>query len=201
MTTTNGSKPTVSNIKAQFQAMLAPTSTAVSRKAWGIDVSTIWLPYFTAARTIGAVDEGELPDAALGAPFRLRRDRDTNEVKFSQSGRPMFTIAPQLNDMVNRARDNYIAGLMMQTRAVMDESGEAYSAQVERQQKAGQPIDAKEGFDLALAELARAEAAQLAAELDPQPAAAPVVKAPRARKPRAVQTTPAPAPEAPPVAA
>ena len=200
MTTNNGSKPTVSSVKASFQAMLAPTSTAVSRKAWGIDVSTIWLPYFTAARTIGAVDEGELHDAALGAPFRLRRDKDTNEVKFSQSGRPMFAVAPELNGMVNRARDNYIAGLLMQTRAVMDESGEAYSAQVERQQKAGQPINDKEGFDLELAELARAEAAHLAAE-DAQPAAAPKARTPRAKKPRTVQATPAPAPEAPPVAA
>lgn len=195
--TTNGAKPIVSTVKASFQAMLAPTSKTVSRKAWGIDVSTIWLPYFTAARTIGAVDEGELPDAALGAPFRLRRDKDTNEVKFSQSGRPMFTIAPQLNDLVNRARDNYIAGLMMETRVVMDEAGDAYSAQVERQYRAGQPINDKEQFDLAQAELTRQEMAEAAETAT----AVPVVKPPRARKPRAVKTIPAPAPEPPAVVA
>ena len=129
---TNGTKPQVSNVKAQFQEMLGPTSKPVSRKAWGVDVSTIWLPYFTAAKTISAVDDMDLPDDALGAPFRLRRDRKTNEVRFSDTGRPMFTIAPELNGMVNRARDNYIAGLMMQTRAVMDEAPDAYRAQVER---------------------------------------------------------------------
>ena len=92
-TPTNGAMPQVSHVRAQFQAMLAPTSKPVSRKAWGIDVSTIWLPYFTAAKTIGAVDDVDLPDEDLGAPFRLRRDRKTNEVRFSDNGRPMFTIA------------------------------------------------------------------------------------------------------------
>ena len=43
----------------------------------------------------------------------------TNEVRFSQSGRPMFYVTPELNAMVNRARDNYIAGLMQQTAAVL----------------------------------------------------------------------------------
>ena len=49
----NGASPA---IKAQFQAMLAPSSKAVSRKGWGIDYSTVWIPYFTAAKTVGAVD-------------------------------------------------------------------------------------------------------------------------------------------------
>ena len=52
----------------------------------------------------------------------------------------MFSIPTNLNDMVNRARENYMAGLMMATRAVVDESPDAYKAQVERQQKAGEPI-------------------------------------------------------------
>ncbi len=37
-TPTNGVTPKVYEVKAQFQAMLAPSSKAVSRKAWGIDV-------------------------------------------------------------------------------------------------------------------------------------------------------------------
>ena len=169
-TPTNGAMPQVSHVKAQFQAMLALTSKPVSRKAWGIDVSTIWLPYFTAAKTIGAVDDVDLPDEALGAPFRLRRDRKTNEVKFSESGRPMFTIATGLNDMVNRARDNYVAGLMMQTRAVMDEAPDAYKTQVERQYKAGTSVIAKEDSDLA--EATEALLASIASIADPEPAAA-----------------------------
>ena len=166
---TNGAIPTVSTVKASFMATLAPSSKAVSRKAWGIDVATIWTPYFTAAKTIGAVDDTDLPDAELGAPFRLRRDKDTNEVKFSNTGRPMFTVAPHLNDMVNRARDNYVAGLLAQTRAVMDERPDAYRDQVERQHKAGAPIVVKEQGDLELAELALHEAALAAAQAAAQP--------------------------------
>ena len=178
-TPTNGVSPKVSNVKAQFQAMLAPTSRPVSRKAWGIDVSTVWLPYFTAAKTIGAVEDVDLPDDALGAPFRLRRDNKTGEVRFSQSGRPMFSVAPALNGMVNRARDNYIAGLLMQTRVVMDENPDAYKAQVERQYKAGTPVIAREDSDLA-----EAAAALLAASTtaDPEPAAGPMESAPKKGK-------------------
>ena len=163
-TPTNGATPKVSTVKASFMATLAPSSKAVSRKAWGIDVATIWTPYFTAAKTIGAVDDTDLPDAELGAPFRLRRDKDTNEVKFSNTGRPMFTVAPHLNDLVNRARDNYVAGLMSQTAAVMDERPEAYHAQVERQHNAGAPIMVKEQDDLDMATLAAQEAALAAAQ-------------------------------------
>ena len=156
-TSTNGANPQATETKAHFQAMLAPSSKAVSRKAWGIDVSTVWLPYFTAAKTVGAVDDVDLPDASLGAPFRIRRDKDTNEVRFSQSGRPMFYVAPELNAMVNRARDNYIAGLIQQTAAVSGESPELYEAQVARQQQVGNPIQDSETADLALAVVAHAE--------------------------------------------
>ena len=167
--TTNGATPHVSNVKATFQAMLAPTSKPVSRKAWGIDVSTVWLPYFTAARVTCAIHELELSDADLGAPFRLRRDNDTGEVKFSKSGRPMFSIPTNLNDMVNRARENYMAGLAMATRAVVDESPDAYKAQVERQQKAGEPIINRENADLELAALNLLIAAQAKAAPAPEP--------------------------------
>ncbi len=174
VTQTNGTHPTVSEGKTHFETMLAPTSKSVSRKAWGIDVSTIWLPYFTAAKAKGYVHELELSDADLGAPFRLRRDKDTGEVKFSQSGRPMFSVAPNLNEMVNRARDNYIAVLARETRAVMDEMPDAYRGQVERQQRAGDPIIASQNADLELATIARLEAALVEpAPVEPAMAPAP----------------------------
>ena len=179
-TQTNGTKPTDSTVKAQFQAMLAPTSKPVSRKAWGIDVSTIWLPYFTAAKTVGAVKDDELSDESLGAPFRLPRDNDTGEVKFSRSGRPMFSVAPQVNEMVNRARDNYIAGLLMQTRNVQEEMPDAYSGHVERQYKAGAPIIRKEQFDLDQAAAALLAAAASA----PEPVAVAVATEPVADEPK-----------------
>ena len=180
MTQTNGATPTVSTVKATFQAMLAPTSKVVSRKAWGIDVSTVWLPYFTAARVSGAIHEMDLSDADLGAPFRLRRDKDTGEVKFSSSGRPLFALPQNLTSMVNRARENYIAGLHQVTRATVDENPDAYKAQVERQHRAGDPIIAKDNSDQELAVMA-----QMLAALE---AAAPVAAAP-------VETPPTVAPE------
>ena len=172
-TSTNGAKPQVYRTKAQFQAMLAPSSKAVSRKAWGIDVSTVWLPYFTAAKTVGAVDDVDLPDDALGAPFRLRRDKDTNEVRFSATGRPMFYVAPELNALVNRARDNYVAGLIQQVAVVQEESPDAFNAQVDRQQRAGAPIIHTEETDLSDANTKAQEAALAEATGKAQEAAKP----------------------------
>ena len=71
----------------------------------------------------------------------------------------MFTVAPQLSEVVNRARDNYVAGLLEHTRMVMDERPEAYRDQVERQHKAGTPITVKEQDDLDTATAALQEAA------------------------------------------
>ena len=173
----NGNGP--SGIKAEFQVMLAPSSKAVSRKAWGIDVSTVWLPYFTAAKTVGAVDDVDLPDNALGAPFRLRRDKENNDVKFSASGRPMFYVAPELNTLVNRARDNYISGLLQSAAVVQDESPEQFAAQVDHQFRAAAPILSVEETDLAAAivvqqqEMALAgvnAAAEVAPEVAPEAA-------------------------------
>ena len=166
MTTTqnsNGSTPKVSAVKAQFQAMLAPSSKVVSRKAWGIDVSTVWLPYFTAAKTVGAVDDVDLPDDALGAPLRLRRNKDTNDVRFSASGRPMFYVAPELNTLVNRARDNYVAGLLQSAGVVQEESPELFAAQCDRQYRAAAPILAVDEVDLAAATVKQQEMALAAA--------------------------------------
>ena len=156
----NGASPA---IKAQFQAMLAPSSKAVSRKGWGIDYSTVWIPYFTAAKTVGAVDDVDLPDDALGAPFRLRRDKDTNDVRFSASGRPMFFVAPELNDLVNRARDNYISGLLQSAAVVQDESPEQFAAQVDRQFRVAAPILSVEETDLSAAIVVQQQEMALAA--------------------------------------
>ena len=150
-------------IKAQFQAMLAPSSKAVSRKGWGIDYATVWIPYFTAAKTVGAVDDVDLPDDALGAPFRLRRDKDTNDVRFSASGRPMFYVAPELNALVNRARDNYISGLLQSAAVVQDESPELFAAQVDRQFRAAAPILSVEETDLSAAIVVQQQEMALAA--------------------------------------
>ncbi len=178
-----------SGIKAQFQAMLAPSSRAVSRKGWGIDYSTVWIPYFTAAKTVGAVDDVDLPDDALGAPFRLRRDKDTNDVRFSTSGRPMFYVAPELNLLVNRARDNYVAGLLQSASVVQEEAPELFAAQCDRQARAAAPILAVEETDLASATAKQQEMAleaaiaaeeathevapEVAPEADPTPAEEP----------------------------
>ena len=185
----NGASPA---IKAQFQAMLAPSSKAVSRKGWGIDYSTVWIPYFTAAKTVGAVDDVDLPDDALGAPFRLRRDKDTNDVRFSASGRPMFFVAPELNALVNRARDNYISGLLQSAAVVQDESPEQFAAQVDRQFRAAAPILSVEETDLAAAIVVQQQEMALAgvnaaAEVAPEVAASEEAPTPAEKTPEPVK--------------
>jgi hypothetical protein len=120
-----------------YGTMLAPSTKAISRRAWGIDVETFWVPVFTAAKVMGqALD---LPDESLGAPIRLAHDKD-GAVKFSQSGKPTFRVDSRLNEYVNRARENYIAVNLAYVGEVAQERSKTYKAQVERQQLAGQPL-------------------------------------------------------------
>jgi hypothetical protein len=128
-------------LSAHFGTMLAPSTKAISRRAWGIDVETFWVPVFTAAKVMGHAQD--LPDESLGAPIRLAYRKD-GSVKFSEtSGKPIFKVDGKLNDMVNRARENYIAVNLSYVGAVADERKSAYKSQVERQQTAGRPFPSR----------------------------------------------------------
>jgi len=85
-----------------IRALLIPTngSKPRARRVWGIDLETIWLPFFTATNVMG---DTAIPADAMGAPLRLGYNAD-GSVKFSKTGRP-FVIenlkrAPLINPLM-----------------------------------------------------------------------------------------------------
>lgn len=128
---------------------------ARDRRAWGMEVGATWLPYFTATNAVGL---SNLAPETLGAPLRLRL-RD-GEVQFTKDGRPSLTIAKELSAEIAHVKANFEAELHTFVNMVQQESPDAYKAQVEASQQAGEPImaDIKRQVDEAIA----------AATLEPQ---------------------------------
>ncbi len=107
-----------------------------SRKSWSIDVENVWVPFFTATNAQGDTD---ISPETLGAPIRLAVDK-AGQVRFSDSGRPSMRVAPELSQQIRVVRENFQASLMNYTGTVMEENGDAYRAQVERNQQAATPL-------------------------------------------------------------
>jgi len=126
--------------------LLAPTSKGTaSRRAWGIEVENVWVPYFTATNVNGLTS---VPTDVLGKPLRLARSKD-GAIRFSDSGRPVMRVAPELNDSISLARANFVASLQAYTGMTVTERPEDYRAVVEAAQNAAMPIAEKEFDDLA----------------------------------------------------
>jgi hypothetical protein len=126
-------------------ALLAPVSkTAGSRRAWGIAVEDVWVPYFTATNVKGIT---HLEPDVLGKPLRLAKNKD-GSVRFSDSGRPVMRMAKDLNTQISVARDNFVASLQAYTGMVMEERPEDYKDEVELAQAAAIPIFQKEASDI-----------------------------------------------------
>jgi hypothetical protein len=137
------------NTSGYIKALLAPTRSAKgSRCAWGVDVESVWVPFFTATN---AMSETTIPDDVLGAPIRLAKDRD-GEVRFGSSGRPVMQVHPELNSQIGIVRENFVAGLLAYTGSVMEERPDAYRERVEAQQAAAMPIVEADAKDIAAAE-------------------------------------------------
>jgi hypothetical protein len=144
-------------------ALLAPAKGSKgSRRAWGIDVETVWVPFFTATNVDGKTF---LDDDILGAPIRLAKTKD-GEVRFDQNGRPRMRVAPELNAQVTLVRENFVSGLMAYTGNMIAERPDEYREQVEAAQLAGAAVVEQQAHDVALAvELLRQqEEAQAALE-------------------------------------
>jgi hypothetical protein len=125
------------NTPSYIKALLAPTGNSrTSRRAWSIDVESVWVPFFTATNVMG---ETNLPDDVLGAPIRLAKGKD-GEVRFTQSGRPVMRVHPELNALVGVVRENFVAGLQSYVGSVQNERPDAYGVQVAKQQAAGHLI-------------------------------------------------------------
>jgi len=146
------------------------------RRVWSIDLETVWLPFFYATNTMG---ETNIPAEALGAPLRLAYNAD-GSVKFSKSGRPVTKVAKELSDNIRLVRENFTASLQSYANGVIAENPEAYKAQVEAAQKAGEPILTKDRHNLeqALAKIREQELAEAMAKAEAKPSAsAPKAKA------------------------
>ena len=133
---------------------------ANDRRSWGIPVLGVLIPFFTATNAAG---ETAIAADVLGAPLRLGRDKDGTP-KFSQSGKPVVRLAGELTAQVRIMRENFIYGMTRYHTQVVEAMPDAYKAQVEAAQKAGEPIAARDAADLAAALDARAEAQKAEAE-------------------------------------
>lgn len=127
---------------------------ARDRRAWGIEVGAVWLPYFTATNAVGL---SNLAPETLGAPLRLRLK--DGEVQFTKGGRPSLTIAKELSGEIAHVKANFEAELLSFVNLVQHESPDAYKAQVDAAHQAGEPI---------MADMNR-QVAEAVAALQPKP--------------------------------
>ena len=178
-----------------IKSLLVPNGKkATGRKAWSIDLETVWLPFFTATNTVG---DTAIPHEALGAPLRLAYDAD-GTVRFSKTGRPIVRVAKELADTVRMVRENLTAGLQNYAEQVVTENPEGYKAQVDLARRAGEPIVTNDRRNLqdalakAMAEAIAEAEAKAEAKAEPVAAAEPVADAePEARKPKGKVLVPA----------
>ena len=145
------------------------------RKAWGIDLQTIWIPWFHASNMAGAT---HLPPDALGAPIRLAYEPD-GSVRFSRLGKPITRTAKDLADAIRIVRDNFTAGLVGHTERAIAGDKAGYKAQVELARKAGEPIitNDQNKLDKALILAMEVSVAKLEAKAEAEAEASAEVKA------------------------
>lgn len=199
---TNGSAPVSQT--PDYSAYFRPIARLgkSGKKLWSADLETFWVGKALASNVMGYSD---VPLQDIGAPIRVARNKDTNEPKFSSTGRLVTVASPGMKEYVQRVQENVFATLNQFEGNVRDERPEAFGRMVAAAAVAGRPIQEKDATDAAEAEEARAIMASLAAE-----AAKLIITEPekpkRHRHPKQTQTTPdaAPTPEptlATPVAA
>jgi hypothetical protein len=124
-----------------------------SRKAWSIDLESVWIPFFTATNTEGA---SAIPAEALGCPLRLGYDK-SGGVRFSQSGKPVIRVAKELSDSVRIVRENFTATLIQHYEDVQASMPKDYEANVKANLKAGEIIAKVDSENLAKANALRLE--------------------------------------------
>ena len=118
----------------------------------------VWVPFFSATNVMG---ETNVPDGVLGMPLRLAKYKG-GAIRFSDSGRPVMRVAPELNAQIGIVRENLVASLRAYTGMVQDERPDEYKGLVDAAQQAAQPCfeKTKEDSDQAIELLKAAEAAK-----------------------------------------
>ena len=148
-----------------IQSLLIPNAKkATARRVWGIELETVWLPFFLATNAQGG---SAIPADALGCPLRLGYAPD-GSVKFSRTGRPVTKVVKELADSVRMVKDNFTAGLLVYANGVITNNPDGYKAQIEQARVAGEPIQSRDRDNLskALAEQREQALAELVAEAD-----------------------------------
>jgi hypothetical protein len=131
-----------------IKALLIPNGKKpAGRRVWGIDLETIWLPFFTATNTMG---DTAIPADAMGAPLRLGYNAD-GSVKFSKTGRPVTKVVKDIADSVRLVKDNFTAGLLAYASGVITDNPDGYKAQIEMAREAGEPILNRDSVNLSKA--------------------------------------------------
>jgi hypothetical protein len=128
-----------------IKSLLMPTTKAPQgRRAWSIDLETVWLPFFMATNTMG---DTAIPHDALGCPLRLAYNKD-GSVKFSRNGRPTTRIAKPLSQSITLVRENFVANLQQYASAVATDKADAYGQMVALAVEAGKPVKDHEQADI-----------------------------------------------------
>lgn len=134
-----------------IKALLTPTGKkSGDRRSWSISIENTWVPFFTATNVMG---ETNLEPEVLGMPLRLAKSKD-GAIRFSDSGRPVMRVAPELNAQIGIVRENFVASLQHYTGIVQTERTDDYTKQVAAAEAAALPI-------LEASELEVAEAVEL----------------------------------------
>lgn len=149
------------NAPNYIKNLLTPSTKAPQgRKAWSIDLETVWLPFLTATNTLG---DTAIPHDALGAPLRLAYDKD-GSVRFGRTGRPVTRIAKPIAQTVSLVRENFVANLKDFASQVAESHTQQFNTQIALQRGAGEPIIQHDKAELDKAIQLQVELAMLEAE-------------------------------------
>ncbi|HUV52824.1 MAG TPA: hypothetical protein VMW64_07095 [Dehalococcoidia bacterium] len=136
------------NTPNYIKSLLMPNpQKATARRVWGIELETVWLPFFTATNAQGG---SAIPSDALGAPLRLGYMPD-GSVKFTKTGRPVTKVVKELAESVRMVKDNFTAGLLAYAGKVFEDNPTGYKLQIEQARIAGEPITLRDNANLSKA--------------------------------------------------
>lgn len=137
------------DLKVTFGSSLAPPpARSISKRAWGFDVGTFWVPVITAAKVEHNPAVADVSDEAAGAYIVANRDK-AGELRINSKGLYSRRIHPDIRRFVLCQQKAYEQAMLVKVGTVMDEQADAYKAQVEAQQRAGRPIVEQDEADIA----------------------------------------------------
>ncbi len=129
------------------------------------------------AERIHAIVKAAAPDLSPRTWYGMPAYAKDGSVKFTASGKPSLIVAKAIRDEVALMRENFIAHLEADTRAIRHNHPDEYAQQVSLAKKAGEPIIKadRDNLDAAVraqVAAAMAEAEKKAAAVDAAPAGA-----------------------------